>query len=466
MRSVETLEHGLHYWRRKNHYYHQDLDRLLQFLVPPGKRVLEVGSGTGILLHALKPSYGVGIDHDPDSIARAQTTFPSLIFQVEDAHEPKLEGLDYPFDYILLINTIGSLKDVQAVFEQLQPFCTPHTRLVISYHNPLWEGVLQLASALGERMPLPAANWLSQRDVTNLLALAQFEVVKVGKRMLCPRRVPLLSTVINRVMAPLPLINALCLTEYIVARPYQHLNPEQTSCSVIIPARNEAGNILNCVQTMPQMAHHTEIIFVEGNSTDHTWQEIQRVYELLKDRYTLKILQQDGKGKGDAVRKGFEAATGDILIILDSDLTVRAEDMPKFFQAIASGQCEFANGCRLVYPLDPTTMPPLNRWANRFFAALLSYILGIQIKDSLCGTKAIRRLDYLELAANRHYFGDFDPFGDFDLLLGAVKQNLKVMDIPVRYHPRVYGSSNIQHVKEGLILLRMCWFAAQKFKMF
>lgn len=465
---LTTSEHPLIYWRRKNRYYHQDLDALVQFLVPTGKRVLEIGSGTGILLSSLKPSYGLGLDRDRVAVQEAKRRFPHLAFHIQDAHHLQLQDLQDPFDYILLINTLGTCEDVQQVFEQVRPLCTPSTRLVISYHNPLWEGILQLASRWKQRMPLPLTNWLSQGDLRNLLDLTGFEIVRQGKQLLIPKRIPLLSRLINRWIAPLPGINSLCLTEFIVARIQPQIAGEawvsHQSCSIVIPARNEAGNIANCVRTLPAMGKHTEIIFVEGNSTDETWNEIQKVRSQWRDRLDIKMLQQEGKGKADAVRKGFEAATGDVLIILDADLTVQAEEMPKFFRAVASGRCDLANGCRLVYPLESKTMPPINRWANRFFARVLSYILGIRIKDSLCGTKALRRSHYLEIAANRRFFGDFDPFGDFDLLLGATKQNFKIVDIPVRYHPRVYGSSNIQHVREGFRLLRICWFAARKFR--
>jgi hypothetical protein len=459
--------HPLHRWRRRNRYYHQDLDALHQFLIPHGKRVLEIGSGSGILLNALQPAYGVGLDLDAEAVVQAKQNFPHLHFFLLDAHDLQSSDIKGAFDYIILANTVGSLKDVQAVFEHLLPYCQPSTRLVISYHNPLWEGILQLASRLGQRMPMPATNWLSQGDINNLLNLAGYEVIKTGKQFLFPRHVPFLSGFFNRLLAPLPLINRLCITEYIVARPQpstDHTPVQDLTCSVIIPARNEAGNIWNCVRRLPRMGSRTEIIFVEGHSSDDTWTQIQNVQTQLADSHEILALQQQGKGKADAVRLGFAAATGDVLIILDADLTVQAEEMTKFFQAIASGRCDFANGCRLIYPLSTTAMPTLNQWANRFFAALLSYILGIRIKDSLCGTKALRRSDYLEIAAQRHFFGDFDPFGDFDLLLGAVKQNLKVVDIPVRYYPRIYGQSNIQHVKEGIQLLKICGFAFRKFK--
>lgn len=471
MTNVVTKMGSQHHWRQKSRLYYQDLQRLHNWLIPPGKRILQLGFGTGDLLHQLCPSFGLGIDEDPDAVAAAREAFPALNFETQDPQILELGewGSQPPFDVIILSNVIGGLKDVQGAFERLRPWCGSHTRLVITYHNPLWEPILALASALGQRQPLPEANWLSRQDVSNLLELAGFETIKSGKRMLIPRWIPLISGLINRWVAPLPGIQALCVTEYLVARPRPQgglaRDPQhQPSVSVIIPARNEAGNILNCVQTLPEMGSHTEIIFVEGHSSDDTWGEMQRVQALV--RRDIKVLQQEGRGKADAVRLGFEAASGDILVILDADLTVKADDMPKFFAAVASGHCDLANGCRLVYPLSHETMPGLNRWANRFFAALLSYILGIRIKDSLCGTKVLRRQDYLTIAAHRHIFGDFDPFGDFDLLLGAVKQNLKVMDIPVRYYPRVYGRSNIAHVREGLKLLGICGFAAQRFRFF
>ena len=463
---IPIQAHSLEKWRKRNLYYYKDLERFYRFWVEPHSKVLEVGSGLGDLLNAVQPQASLGIDINILAIETARQKYPSLGFQLENVEDFLPEEV---FDYILMANTLGYLHNIQQAFSNIQKACQPSTRFIITFHNPTWEPILKFATFIKQRMPLPPLNWLNREDVENLLNLEGFETVASGKRLLFPKNIPLVSCFFNRILAPLPWISQLCLTEYIIARPQSNLmtadrNIQEKTCSVIIPARNEAGNIERCITEMPKLGKHTEIIFIEGHSRDNTWEEIQRIQGKYGQEWDIKICQQTGKGKGDAVRLGFSMATGDVLIILDSDLTVRPMDLVYFFKAIASGKSEMANGCRLVYPIPKTEMPWLNRMANRFFAALLSYLLNINIKDSLCGTKAISRSNYQRIAANRSYFGDFDPFGDFDLLFGAAKLGLKIVDIPVRYVPRTYGSSNIQHFKEGLILLKMCLYAAQKMK--
>lgn len=462
MRPRNSLEK----WRSRNLYYYQDIEKFCQFIVQPQSNVLEVGSGLGYLLNAVEPKTGLGIDISSVALESARDQFPSLEFWEKNAEE--FQPID-TYDYVLMANTISYIQDIQKALYTIYKSCQPQTRVVLTFHNPAWEPVLKLATLIGQRMPISNLNWLSFEDVENLLNLAGFDVVVHGKRLLIPKFVPFFSGFVNRILAPLPWLNRVCLSEYIVAR----LHPNKTdsgenlrtmTCSVIIPARNEAGNIESCITRMPRLGKHTEIIFVEGHSTDKTWDEIQRVQQQYGEEWDIKICRQSGKGKGDAVRQGFDMATGDVFMILDSDLTVRPEDLVYFFDAISSGYCELANGCRLIYPLSSEAMPWLNRLANRFFAWLLSYLLNTKIKDSLCGTKVISKENYAKLAANRSYFGDFDPFGDFDLLFGAAKLGLKIRDIPVRYLPRTYGSSNIQHLKEGLVLLKMCLYAARKIK--
>ncbi|MBW4442779.1 MAG: glycosyltransferase [Plectolyngbya sp. WJT66-NPBG17] len=454
-------------WNQRNRYYYQDLDRLHQFFIPSGSRVLEIGCGTGSLLAALDPAVGVGIDFSRSMIDLAQAKYPHLQFYCLDAETLRIEDLpESQFDFIVLSGVLGHLSDVQQVLANLQPFCHSRTRLILTFHNFLWQPLLHFAEKVGQRRPQPPQSWLSMNDVANLLEITGYLSLRSGRRFLFPKPVPLIAPLFNRVLAHLPILNHFCLTNYIVAKPQLGSNRDRDSCSVIVPARNEAGNIRGAIERLPQLGSYTEVIFVEGHSQDDTWGEIQRVVQEGHPKFTIKAFQQSGKGKADAVRLGFAEATGDILIILDADLTVQPEDLPHFYEVIASDRGEFVNGSRLVYPRSGKAMPWLNNWANKFFSLMFSFLLGQSIKDTLCGTKVLRRSDYEKIAAGRSYFGDFDPFGDFDLLFGATKLGLHLVDVPVRYQPRIYGSSNIAHFREGLILLRMCLYASRKIKFF
>jgi Glycosyl transferase family 2 len=345
--------------------------------------------------------------------------------------------------------------------------CHPRTRIIITFYNFVWEPVLKAAERIGIKTRQNLQNLLTHQDLANLLDLSGFETIKRGRRMPFPLGIPLLSRLINNVLQVTPLVRALGLQQYVVARPKPSGSRPRLSCSVVIPCRNERGNIAAAVERTPTMGSHTEIIFVEGNSTDSTLEEIRAVIGRYRGTHEIKLVEQGaGRGKGDAVRKGFAAATGDVLMILDADLTVAPEDLPRFFEAAESGSGEFINGCRLVYPMEREAMRYLNLLGNKFFGKMFSWVLDQPIKDTLCGTKVLLRDDYARIAANRAYFGDFDPFGDFDLLFGAAKLNMKIVEIPIRYRDRSYGSTNISRFRHGLLLLRMTIFAARKFKFF
>jgi ubiquinone/menaquinone biosynthesis C-methylase UbiE len=437
-------------WQLKAGYYYKDQRRYLQFLVPEGLKVLEIGCGLGDQLAALKPSRGLGIDISSAMVAEASRRHANIEFRVGT-----LETLpDEVFDVILLVDVVGHLLDVEAVLKEMRRFCTPSTRVIIAYYNFLWEPVLWLAERLGLKMPQQQQNWLSPADIRNLLRLADFEVVKSESRLLLPKKVPILASMLNRYLAYLPLINRLCLTQYVVARMRGVDTQRDFSVSIVIPCRNEKGNIEAAIARLPRLGLRQEIIFVDGHSTDGTVEEIERVRRQYP-QYNIRLFIQDGKGKGDAVRKGFAHATGDILMILDADLTMPPEDLPKFYEAIASGKGEFINGSRLVYPMEQEAMRFLNLLGNKFFSMAFSWLLGERIKDTLCGTKVLFRKDYERIVANRGYFGEFDPFGDFDLLFGASKLNLKIVEVPIRYQERTYGTTNINRFQHGWLLLKM-----------
>ncbi len=449
-------------WRRKNRYYYEEVERIVRFHVPQGSTVLEIGCGTGNLLAAVAPSRGVGIDISPKALEIARSNHPGLTFLVGDAEDIPLSK---PFDYILLSDLIGYLDDVQRAFEQLDRVCHPRTRVILTYFNYLWEPVLRSGERLGIKRPQPDQNWLSLADLQNLLSLAGFQTVSMGYKILLPVRIPLLSFLCNRVLANLPLLRKLCLVETIIARPAPIPVPEETlSCSVVVPARNERGNIKDAVRRIPAMGRHTEIVFVEGNSRDGTAEEIERVIAVYPERDVKLLRQGSGAGKGDAVRKGFAAATGDVLMILDADLTVPPEELPKFLKVLCSGRGEFVHGSRLVYPMEKQAMRFLNTLGNKFFSLAFTWLLDQRFKDTLCGTKVLYRRDYERIAAGRSYFGDFDPFGDFDLIFGAAKLDLKIVEIPIRYRDRTYGTTQISRFRHGWLLLRMCLFALRRIK--
>jgi SAM-dependent methyltransferase len=445
--------------RARGSAYQRLLQRCFRFLVPPGQRVLEVGCGTGDLLAAVAPARGVGVDFSPAILDEARARHPGLIFCEADGARIRSEER---FDYILLADVVNDVPDVQALLENLQHSACQHTRLVLNFQNNLWRPILAAAEFLGLKAPTLPQNWLSLDDVRNLLHLAGWEILRTESRILWPMATPLLAGFLNRWLAPL--LRHLCLAVFVVARPQPlPINYRRHTCTVVIPARNEAGNIEDAVRRTPELGAGTEIIFIEGHSRDDTWQEILRVQAAYPDR-NIKALRQQSSGKGGAVREAFAAATGDILFILDADLTMPPEELPKFYEVLRRNQADFVNGCRLVYPMQDQAMQFLNMVANKFFGVAFTWLLGQPVKDTLCGTKVLFRSHYEQIAANRAFFGDFDPFGDFDLLFGAARLNHKIVDLPIRYAARTYGTTNIHRWRHGWLLLRMTWFAARRFK--
>src|SRR5688572_8260246 len=446
--------------------YQRRLASVYRSLVPEGARVLEIGCAQGDLLAALKPSVGVGIDFSGEMLSRAREKHADLRFIQGDAHSLDLAfDLDEKFDVIILSDLVNDLWDVLKTLEQIARLSTPHTRVILNFYSRVWELPLRLARRLGLAKPTLAQNWLTAEDVAGLLSLADFEIVRHRKEILMPLSVPLVAGFANRYLAKVWPFNLAVFTHLLVARPIPAADRQvkQPTVSVVVPARNEAGNIASIFERLPSLGGGSELIFVEGGSTDNTYEEIERAIAANPDTPSV-LLKQTGSGKGDAVRLGFSHARGDVLMILDSDLSVPPEDLPRFLHVLASGKAEFANGSRLVYPMEKEAMRFLNLLGNKFFSLAFSWLLEQPLKDTLCGTKALWKTDYDKIAANRKYFGDFDPFGDFDLLFGAAKLNLKIVEVPIRYRDRMYGTTNIQRWSHGWLLIKMVAFAAGRIK--
>lgn len=445
--------------RRIQHTFHGQLAAWHKQIIPPGARVLEVGCAAGNLIACLSPDYGVGVDLSDKMVQKARELHaqnPHLLFKCLNATD---EFAADQFDYIIASYLIGYLSDVEQALRNLRAVAHPRTRLVLTSLNHLWRWPLKWAQWIGFVTPQPESNWLSSHDLVNLLELAGWEVIERTSQQLMPFQIPLLAGFLNRFLVRLPLFRHFGITITLIARP--RTCPQllgEVSCSVIIPARNESGNIRAALHRVPVLGKQTEIIFVEGNSSDDTWATIQRELAAYQGPHLVRAMQQPGKGKWDAVRAGLASARGDVLVIQDADLTAPPEDLPKFYASIAEGTAEFANGCRLIYPMETQAMRFLNFLGNKFFALALTYVLGQPVKDSLCGTKMLLRSDYLKVEKRIQELGNFDPFGDFNLLFGSALLRLRIRDIPVRYKDRTYGQTNISRFQHGWLLLKMTVF--------
>lgn len=448
--------------------YHRRLREIYRLLISPGLDVLEIGCGRGDLLAAIAPSRGVGVDLSTEMLAIARQNHPNLTFLQADAHDLHF---DDKFDIIILSDLVNDIWDVQAALEQLRPLCRPETRVILNAYSRLYQPLLSLTGTLGLSVKMLPQNWLTPEDTENLLRLSGFEVIRRLREVLLPLPILLVRELFNKILVKFWPFGSFAWTNILVARPQPRPElvegpietTEKPAVSVVIPARNEEGNIEAAFQRIPKMGRHTELIFIEGHSKDNTYAAIQQAIARYPE-WDAKLFKQTGKGKADAVRLGFEKASGDVLMILDGDLTVRPEDLPRFYEALVSGKGEFINGVRLVYPMQEQAMRFINLIGNKLFSLAFSWMLGQPIKDTLCGTKALWRRDYERIVANRAYFGEFDPFGDYDLIFGAAKQNRKIIDLPIRYQERTYGKSNIDRWRHGLLLFRMVTIAAFRLK--
>jgi SAM-dependent methyltransferase len=459
-RSFDELATEADRWRRRTRGYHGLVDAVHQSIVPPGSSVLEIGSGDGDLLASLEPDDGVGVDVSAGMVELARERHPGARFEVGAGEDV---DLGKTFDFVVLSDLLPYVYDLHALFRTVRRHSSEDTRIVIHSYSQLWRPAIWLLETLRLKPRKPVRNWVSPGDVETFLQLAGLESITTTRRILLPLRIPFLSGLFNGVLANLWIIRHLCLTYWIVARVRPAGERRSLSVSVVVPARDEAGMVERIVDETPPLGTRSELIFVEGHSTDGTREAILRQAELHPDREIVYV-EQTGRGKGDAVRLGFARAKYDVLMILDADLTVRPRDLGLFLEAIESGSAEMANGSRLVYGMERGAMRGLNLFGNKLFSAIFTALLGQPVKDTLCGTKVLERSRYEEIAAGRSYFGDFDPFGDFDLLLGAARLNLKIVDVPVRYHARTYGETKISRFRHGWLLFRMAWFAFRKLK--
>ncbi len=437
-------------------YHNRCLGKILDHIIEPGKRVICYG-------HAFPAARGVRPARGLEVLSRPRApASPGWLRLAADSERPPLR--EYIPDYILYLNTLDRIFDLENSFRSSRALADRHTRLVIIHRNWIWRPLFAAAARLGWGPDRERRAWLSRRDVVNMLHLAGFRIVKSYSDILIPVGIPIVSELINRWIARLPGIHRLGLVQVLVAR-IAEPDPRDYSVSIVIPCRNEKGNIAAAVERIPELGSRTEIIFVDDNSSDGTAEEVREWIPRRPDR-DIKLEASDGQGKAQAVWTGFDRATGEVLIILDADLTVPPEELTKFYRALAAGRGEMINGSRLIYPIEGEAMRGLNIVGNRLFSGLLSYLLGQRIKDTLCGTKALFARDFRRLRERcLEKWGIEDRWGDFELLFGASRLNLEIVDVPVHYLERIFGATKMKKVfSHGWRMLRMSLKAMVRLK--
>ena len=444
-------------------FYRNTIAKTYKFLVPEQSKVLEIGSGSGDLIGSLKPSYGVGIDLSQNMVNLAKEKYPNIYFHKMEAENLSLDKIK--FDYVILSDVVNEFWDLQKVLENIKPYCNSRTRIIFNYFNHLWKKPLEIGNFFDFNVLSKDLSWFTRNDITNLLNLTGYSSIKTFSEIVLPIKIPLISDLINRFFPKIIPFSWFSLSNFLIAKPNDLNQSLDKTVSIVIAARNEKGNIDELLKRIPVLGKGTEVIFVEGHSTDGTYEKILESIAKFKN-LDCKVFKQEGEGKGDAVRFGFQKSKGEILMILDADITVEPEELKRFYEIIISGKGEFVNGVRLVYPYQDQAMRFANLVGNKFFAIAFTWLLGQPIKDTLCGTKVLLAEDYKKISKNRNYFGDFDPFGDFDLLFGAAKLNLKIVELPIRYKARKYGTTNISRWRHGLLLLQMVIFAARRIKFY
>lgn len=451
---------------RRNKFYHRSILKFFSMSISKDATILELGCATGDLIGNLHPSSGVGIDISDSMIQIARDRYPSVEFICENAEDFQTDRV---FDYIIVSGIVGNVKNIQILLEKALKWSTPDTRIFIDFYNPLWHPIIKLGEKTGLKMPEMTQNWLSVDDIENFLYISGYQVIKRKYLLFFPKYIPVVSYLLNKWIGNLPIIRRLSLDNIVIARPEKPLpDPENKKCSVVITCRDEEGNIEGLVTRMPQMGRRTEIIFVEGHSRDNTVEKIQEMIRKYPEK-DIKMLTQKGIGQGDAFRYGFDEAQGDFVIWLEADLTTPPEEAIHFWNTYLENRGEYINGSRFIYKMERSSMPLINFLGNRFFGILFTLLLKQRFTDTLCGFKAISKENYLKIRHQIDYFGNFDPFGDFELIFGAIKNNLKVAEIPVHYQPRQYGESKaygqsfFSFMKHAMLLMRMSYIAFRKF---
>ena len=366
---------------------------------------------------------------------------------VESYNDPNLKVLEID----------AGINDFIKFFNRLYKESNKKSKIILTTINSSWKPIIYIAKKMRLTSLKVSDGWISLNQLENIANLTNFVVLEKGYRTLIPKYIPFLSDIINSLFLKVPIIKRVGILQYIVLLKSDPPKKSNLSCSIVVPCFNEEGNVEDCIKKCPKVGKFTELIIVDDGSSDKTYQIAQGL--LKKYPFVRVISYKPNRGKAHAVERGFSSAKGDIIMVWDADRTVPENELYLFYDALATGKARFANGTRLLYPMEDQAMKWLNLVGNKIFSLIFSWILSTPISDTLCGTKALFKKDYKKIKMGN------EPWGDFDLLFGASDLGLKIIEIPVHYRKRVAGESKMKVFKHGLMLAKMAFIGAFRLKL-
>ncbi len=310
-----------------------------------------------------------------------------------------------------------------------------NTKIILLSKNMVWMILIKILKLFFSFSP-KKNNFLPSSYLDNLYSSCNLELIRQEKIIALPINIPFLTKIINRIFR-LPLLNFFCMSNIAILKKKikNSSNHKDLKISFIIPCKNEQDNIKVFEQKINENTEPDEYLFGDDNSSDKTSDEIDKLIEKLSDK---KIIKYNGPGicKSENVYKGIDLSSGDIIVIYDADHTVSFEDIKFSVSIMKKTNVDFINCTRMIYPQKDGAMKFANFIGNTIFASLFSLLFKKKITDTLCGTKIFYKKDWEKIKENTSQWGMKDLWGDFDLLIGAYKNNLKITEVPVTYYER------------------------------
>ena len=296
-------------------------------------------------------------------------------------------------------------------------------------------------------------------DIESLAEIYNYRSIRWKAKKLTPIPIKFIPQSIKNALRKVPIIKQLAFEIEIIFYKY-HENLNDPMISILIPARNEEGNkelLIEALNKFKKIPNKIEIIFVEGNSKDNTFQMLENLTKEFSKNFKISLLKQTSTGKKNAVVEGFNTSSGDTLAIIDCDFTVDIDDSIDAIMESTKNENILINCSRTTFPMEKDAMRWANYIGNRCFAIFLSILINKPISDSLCGTKVFSRKFFNLMKKNGSWESKSDPFGDFTIIFEAANNNIKILNYPVRYYARRSGAPNISRWLDGIKLLKVCW---------